>query len=58
MKEIVKFKVSVKCGSTWRNSPAYDTPEEACATIPAFINHFKQKYTQVTIMRDVSYVAE
>lgn len=58
MKEIVKFKVVVKIGKTFRTSPAYDSAEEACATIPAFVNHFKQKYTQVTIMRDVSYVAE
>ncbi len=58
MKEIVTFQVSVKVAGTWRTSPEYPTAEQACAMIAPFVNKLQQKYTCVTIVRNVRQVVE
>lgn len=58
MKEIVYYTISVKVGKDWRVSPAYASAEQACANIVPFVTVLKQKYTSVTITRNVTVVKE
>lgn len=56
MKEIVTWSLSVKIAGSWRNSPEYASPEQATSMIVPFLNKFQQKYTSVTIVRNVRLV--
>lgn len=53
MKQIITYQLSIKVAGTFRVSPEYATPEEACSKIPAFVKKLKQHYTQVVIVRNV-----
>lgn len=55
MKEIVTWSLCVKVAGSWRNSPEYKTEEEACAKIVPFLKKLQQRFTQVTIVRNVRY---
>lgn len=57
MKEIITYTVSVCVAGAWRNSPEYPTPEQACAMILPFVKKLNQRFTKVTIVRNVRYVA-
>ena len=57
-KEIVKYTVAIKVGGKWRTSEPYDTAEEACKNIVPFLTICKQRYTSVTITRNVSTITE
>lgn len=58
MKEIVTWSLSVKVAGSWRCSPEYATAEEACSKIVPFLNKLQQRFTQVTIVRNVRYQTE
>lgn len=58
MKEIVTFSIAIKIAGCWRVSPDYATAQEACSKIPVFLERFPQRYTQVTINRNVRYQAD
>lgn len=58
MKQIVTYQLSIKVAGTFRVSPEYATPEEACSKIVPFIKRLRQHYTQVTIIQNVRTVAQ
>lgn len=58
MKQIITYQLSIKVAGTFRVSPEYPTPEEACSKIVPFLKKLKQHYTQVTIIRNVRTVAQ
>lgn len=55
MKEIITYSLSIKVAGSYRRSPEYSSPEEACAKIVPFVKKFQQKYTNVTVIRTVRY---
>ena len=57
MKQVIKYSLNVKFEGTWRRSPEYDTPEEACANLVPFVKKHNGQFLSVTIVRNVRYVS-
>lgn len=58
VKRIETYSLNVKFEGSWRKSPEYETPEEACKNLVPFVKKHGGQFLSVTVVRNVRFEAE